>query len=175
MISDITGIHYDLLKNNIDFKQKKRIKNELVKSNFLIEFDREDNIIISINKDSYARLLISNVVCIFMGIENKNDVDEDLRLIQIHLNYEDNCKKAISRYRITDWGKDGSYRSILCIEINPLKCREFYYLNKNVDNALKWGTIFSCDNIEMLKNILKEVLVEEEFDKLERQLYISQV
>ena len=58
MIADVTGLDYILLKDNIEIKKNNKYK---TKKNFLIEFDKENNIIIEINKDSYARILINNI------------------------------------------------------------------------------------------------------------------
>jgi len=156
MISDVTGLDYILLKDNINIKTK---SNDRLDANFLIEFDKEDNIIIELNKNSYGRLLVKNIICLLTGIENKQKkIEENLKLIQIHLNYEPNCKKEISKYRIKEYQDENSYQSSLCIEISPIKCRELYKIKKDIDKKIKWGMFFTCRNIDEINEVLSDII-----------------
>lgn len=159
MISDITGLDINLLKNNVEFNTCKdeNFDSGQAGKDFIIEFDDEDNIIVKISKGSFARMLITNVMCILMGVKpTYENNDKDLKLIQIHLNYENNCKKAISKYRIRDAAN--SYQTTLCIELCPPICSKLYQSDEETSNVIKWGTFFNSytnqERNEILTNIL---------------------
>jgi len=155
MISDITGLDYNILKDNIEIKNN----NSKPQSTFLIEFDKEDNIIIEINKESYARNLIKNIICIFLGIETKKEKDDkNIKLIQIHINKEKNAKKALSKYRIKEYIKDSDFQNILCIEISPQRCKEKYNNNEEIDNSIKWGVLLQSKTEKEIKEIIDSIL-----------------
>lgn len=161
MISDITGLDYSLVSGNIKLKTKDSQKSNTI---FLIEFDREENIIIELNKNSYENLVIKNLICLLAGIENNHQKRKDnLKLVQIHLNYEKNCKKEISKYRIKEHAKNNTYQSFLCIEICPINCRKLYEKNKSIDNAIKWGTFFDYNREEEIDEILNNLKTKKEY------------
>ena len=164
MIADVTGLDSILLKDNIEIKKNNKYK---TKKNFLIEFDKENNIIIKINKDSYARILINNITNFLMGINNSNDKElKSLKLIKIHLNYEENCKKAISKYRIKDYIDEENIQNILCIELSPPKCKKEYEIKKEVSNSVKWGMFLESKNITEQEEILQKILKENEYKEI---------
>lgn len=158
MIEDITGLESSILKNNIEIKSA--IEKGQTSSDFIIEFDKENNIIISISKKSFARTLLSNVTHLLMGLDfPKENPKKELKLVQIHINNEPNCKKAISKYRIKDYPEP--YQTIVCIEINPSLCQKALQNNQEVEPAIKWGA-FLGSKAEESNSILSEILKEKE-------------
>ena len=152
MISDITGIDEEILLDNIEIVKKSKRSTK----DFIVEFINDD-IILKISKNSLMRKTIVNIISLMMGIKKeKKEVLTDLVLVQIHLNYEENCKNKVSRYRIRNITPINQAR--VCIEISPLLCSVEYKKNKTVDNDIKWGAFFNSakkDKIKILKDIMK--------------------
>ena len=153
MISDITGIDKEILLDNIEIVRKSKQSTK----DFIVEFINDD-IILKISKNSLMRKTIVNIISLMMGIKKeKKEVLTDLVLVQIHLNYEENCKNKVSRYRIRNITPINQAR--VCIEISPLLCSVEYKKNKTVDNDIKWGAFFNSakkDKIKILKSQRKE-------------------
>lgn len=153
MISDITGIDVDILLNNIEIVKD----NNKVTKDFLVEF-KNDDIILKISKDSLIRKTIVNIISLMIGIKKENKEEKnDLILVQIHLNYEKNCKNKVSRYRIRNILPINQAR--ICIEISPILCEKELEENPNTTNIIKWGAFFyrsKKDKLEILKDIIKK-------------------
>lgn len=159
MVSDITGLDLVLLKGNIEIKGKKNkiLEEEHTSCDFIVEFDNENNFIVEISKDSFARTLLSNILCILMGIEyHKEEKHNNLKVVQVHFNYEKNCKYAISKYRINDY--PNSRQTMLCIEISPDNCKKIYQNDPKQNNIIKWGAYFASNSNEEREKILKDII-----------------
>ena len=99
MISDITGIDYKLLKDNIILETNElpisRQNEKAKKCDFIIRIDKNMIINLELNKESYSELLIKNlsyIFNIFSTLTKKGQkYNEDLNIIQININcFKDN-------------------------------------------------------------------------------------
>lgn len=105
MISDITNIDYELLKDNITLETNElpiRRKNEKAKRcDFIVRLDKNNILNIELNRQSHTGLIIKNLSYIFQifttnFIKGEN-YNSNLQVIQINLNcFKETTKKALS-------------------------------------------------------------------------------
>ena len=94
MISDITGIDYLLLKDNIILETNElpisRKNEKFKKCDFIIRVGKDMILNLELNKNSYSELLIKNLSYIFnlYGTVTKkgNNYNKNLKVVQININ-----------------------------------------------------------------------------------------
>ena len=179
MISDITGIDYELLKDNIILETNElpiSKNNEKAKRcDFIIRMKNNNIINLELNRQSYTGLVVKNLAYLFQlfstSFKRGEEYDENLVVMQINLNCFKTPNfekiKALSKYYFQDNITNEIYtENIIIYELNVVKCHEIYY-NEDVleiPNYLKWGTLIYCNNPEDIPNITKGIMTKEERD-----------
>ena len=183
MVSDITGIDYELLKDNVILETNElpiSTKNEKAKRcDFIIRILDDKIINLELNAHRYNGLIIKNLsyLCNLFATSSKKgeEYNEDLIVMQININcYNDEFSKPISKYTLQEEDTHKLYVKNLAIyDLNIVKCHELYYnlVNKdNIPNHVKWGTLIYCNNIDDIPNIVKGIMTNKERDKIMSKL-----
>lgn len=182
MISDITNLDYNLLKDNIMLDTNElpvaNKNNKFKKCDFIIKI--KDNMIINleINKNTYSGLLIKNLSYVFNIFSNTfkkgEKYNDDLIIFQININaFHENNAKALSRNYLSDIDDYNVYTdSIAIYNLSIDKCHELFYNydNLNIPKYILWGELLyqsDCSKIEELSRLL---LSKEESEKLMRKI-----
>ena len=173
MISDITGLSYLILENNITLECNElpiSRKNEKFKRcDFIVRYDEDNVINLELNRQSYPGLIVKGLSYAFNLFSRSSikgeDYNENLRITQININCFKEESKPLSKYYIKEEDNNEIYsNNIVIYALNVAKCHDLYY-NKNekeVPKYVKWGTFLTCNNIDDIPNITKELLTKEE-------------
>ena len=182
MISDIIGIPYDILKDNIMLDINEipitRKDEKFKECDFIVRVGNNIIINIELNVTNYMVLGVKNLSYIFSLFANSGKVgkkyNSDLELIQINLNTFSEGDDELNVYGITNL-KNGSiyFDNLKIFSLDVVKCGEIWYSCDNkgqLRNYIKWGAMLSCDNINDIHVIMEDVLQEEEIEELESRL-----
>ena len=172
MISDITGLNYGFLENNIMLKTNElsndRYNEKFKRCDFLVSFNNNPIINLELNPKSYIGLIIKNLSYLF-HIYKTNSVsgeeyNDKLEVTQININNYGDSDKALNKYLIKEELDKIYTNSLKILELNIVKCREIYYnnLEREVPNYIKWGTFLSSRDRNEMFDILSELLEEKE-------------
>lgn len=174
MVSDITGIDYELLKDNVILETNElpiNMKNEKVKRcDFILRINNGNIINLELNSHRYAGMLVKNLSYLFQlfstSSKRSESYNENLIVTQININCfkEKNLEdiKALSKYHLREDDSNKLYvKNIAIYELNVVKCHELYY---NVDsqeqlpNYIKWGALIYSNHIEEIAEVAKEIV-----------------
>ena len=177
MIADITGIDYELLRDNIILETNElsvERKNEKAKRCDFILRISDDNIInLEINRQSYTGLIVKNLSYVFRlfstAFKKGENYNDNLIVTQINLNcfkgedYEE--VKPLSKYHLREDDDNKLYaKNLVIYDLNVVKCHELYYNKRELDipNYVRWGALIYNNKLSEIPNILKEVVTYEE-------------
>ena len=175
MISDITGVDYLILEDNITLEFNElpieRKKEKFKRCDFIVRYDKDNIINLELNRQSYAGILVKGLSYAF-NIFSRNSIkgekyNENLKITQININCFGNEIKPLSKYHIREEETNEVYsNNIIFYVLNVAKCHDIYYNKeeKEVPKYVKWGAFLTCDNIEDIPLITKGILTKEEID-----------
>ena len=180
MVSDITGIDYEILENNITLETNElsvnSLKEKVKKCDFILRIDKNNILNIELNASYYTGLLIKNLayLCnIFSRVTKKSDkYDENLNVIQLNLNcYEKNkTKDVLEEYKLQNIKTHEIYsENISILSLDIVKCYDIYYNDDNKEKLpdfIKWGTFIYNRNYDMIPSILNGLISERQVKKI---------
>ena len=182
MISDITGLDYYLLEDNIILETNelpiKRKNEKFKRCDFIVRFGKDQIINIELNRQSYMGLIVKNLSYVFhifsTNAKKGEQYNNNFKITQINLNYFGENNKELSKYQIREEDTNTIYSNNICIyELNIAKCHDLYYNKdrKDIPNYIKWGALLSCKKLEDIPLITEGILPLESrdiiMDKLE--------
>ena len=168
-ICDITGDNIKDIKLYVNEIPIVRGKEKFKRCDFLI---KKDNTIYNIELNScyYNALLIKNTSYIFSlystDASRGEEYNDKLKVIQININNFTRFNRPVLDYKIMNENYGNVYLDSLKIwDLDIVKCKKLYY-NERIRKRryLKWGALFSCDNIEEMRPIIGELLTKRESD-----------
>lgn len=177
MISDITGIDYKLLKDNIILETNElpisRQNEKAKKCDFIIRIDKNMIINLELNKESYSELLIKNlsyIFNIFSTLTKKGQkYNEDLNVVQININcFKDNLYEKnlpLIDFKLSNINNNQVLIDNLIIYmLNVVKCSEVYYneAKEEIPKYIRWGALIYCTDISKIPSITKGILTKKE-------------
>lgn len=179
MISDLTDLDYEKLKDNIIIETNETSSNYIDKKNkerdFIIKINNENIISVEINKYGPAGKVIENLYYLFNLLSKepiytyKGINDDALTIIQIDISYyvfeNDEIIKPLKQCYLTENNPEKIFTKNLKVSIlNVEKCHKEYHNNKNkeISNQVRWGELFHCKNINEIPDITKNILTQEE-------------
>lgn len=185
MISDITGIEYEVLKDNIILETNElpiSTRNEKAKRcDFILRIDKNNILNLELNSSYYTGLHIKNLsyLChLFSTMTKKGNSYTDNNIItQVNLNcYKENTDKALAKYQFQEIDSHEFYtKNITIFAINIVKCHQLYYnLDKksNIPNYIRWGALIYNRDFSKIPDIVKNIMTNEErniiMDKINR-------
>lgn len=186
MVSDITGMDYEILENNIVLETNElpvnSIKEKLKRCDFILRIDNNNILNIELNASYYTGLVIKNLayLCnIFSRVTKKSDkYNENLNVIQLNLNcYEKNkAKEVLEEYKLQSIKTNEVYSdNISILSLDIVKCYDIYYNNDNKEelpNYIKWGTFIYNRDYNDIPNIIKGIISERQvmhiMDKIDK-------
>ena len=177
MISDITGIDYELLKDNLVLDVNEipiSRKNEKFKRcDFILRVEDYNIINLEINRQSYTGLIVKNLSYVFRlfstAFKKGENYNDNLIVTQINLNcfkgedYEG--VKPLSKYHLREDDDNKLYaKNLVIYDLNVVKCHELYYNKRELDipNYVRWGALIHCDNMEEVPDIVEGIMTCEE-------------
>ena len=180
MVSDITGMDYEILENNITLETNElpvnSLKEKVKKCDFILRIDKNNILNIEFNASYYTGLLIKNLayLCnIFSRVTKKSDkYDENLNVIQLNLNcYEKNkAKDVLEEYKLQNIKTHEIYsENISILSLDIVKCHDIYYNDDNKEKLpefIKWGTFIYNRNYDMIPSILNGLISERQVKKI---------
>lgn len=176
MIADITGITYELLKDNITL-----IDNEIPVSkkyekakrcDFIVQI--KDNLVINleINANSYESLKRRNLVYAFnlysKSTKEGDEYNPNFTTIQINLNAFSENENYLNIYAIANIDTYELYTDKFKIySLDIAKClQKFYNKRENVNNVIRWGALIGAADIKEVDTILGGIVDMEEKEKV---------
>lgn len=194
MVADITGIDYEMLKDNVILLAgDSTIKNNKAKRcDFVIRILDNNIINLEFNVNSYGCLIIKDLsyLCqLFTNLFNVNDkYHDDLIIAQINIScFDDDFSKPLSKYVLNEKNIHKLYvKNISIFDLNVVKCYGYYYklINKdNIPNFIRWGVLIYCKNFKDIPNILNGIMTDDEKDRfmdkinilIQNDLFISKL
>ena len=153
MVSDITGVDYELLKDNVILETNElpiSTKNEKAKRcDFILRILDDKIINLELNANSYNGLIIKNLsyLCSLFASASKRseEYNDDLIVMQINLNcYKDDFSKPLSKYILQEESTHKLYvKNLILFDLNVVKCHDIYYNlsdKTDVPNYIRWGS-----------------------------------
>ena len=135
------------------------------KCDFIVKYDKNNIINLEINCKSYAGILVKSLSYafnLFSRYALKGEIyGENLTVTSININYFGNETKTLSKYHIKEEENNEIYsNNIIFYTLNIVKCHDLYYnkKEKEVPKHVKWGAFLTCNNIEDIPIIIKELL-----------------
>ena len=161
IVSDITGMDYEILENNVTLDTNElpvnSLKEKAKRCDFILRLDENNILNIELNASYYTGLVIKNLAYIFnifsRVTKSSEKYDEDLNVIQLNLNcYEKNSDEALEQYQLREVNSHKLYtKNINIFNLNVVKCLELYYNLDNLDDVpkhIKWGALIYNRDIE---------------------------
>ena len=186
MVSDITGMDYSLLENNITLEFNElpvnSLKEKSKRCDFILRIDKNNILNIELNASYYTGLLIKNLayLCnIFSRVTKKSGkYDKNLNVIQLNLDcYEKNkTKEVLEEYKFQNIKTHEVYsENISILSLDIVKCHDIYYNDVNKDGLpefIKWGAFIYNRNYDDIPNIIKGIISERQvmyiMDKIDK-------
>ena len=177
MVSDITGIDYKLLEDNVILETNElpvsRNNEKAKKCDFILKIN-EDNIInLEINTSYYPEIIIKNLSYLF-GIYSRSskkgkDYNENILIRQVNLNCYDNDKdKVLSKYTLLEEETHKLYsNSVAIFDLNVAKCNEVYYNlseKEEIPNYIRWGVLLYNRDFEKIPEIAYGIMTDKEIE-----------
>ena len=154
MVSDITGIDYKLLENNVVLEtneipvNRKNVKTK--RCDFILKIDEDNVLNLEINTSYYPEVVIKNLSYIF-GIYSRSakkgeNYNENILIRQVNLNcYKENDSKPLYKYTLLEEETHQLYsKSISIFDLNVAKCSEIYYNfseKEEIPKVIRWGAL----------------------------------
>ena len=177
MVSDITGIDYKLLEDNVILETNElpisRNKEKAKKCDFILKIN-EDNILnLEINTSYYPEVVIKNLSYLF-GIYSRSakkgeSYNENILIRQVNLNCYDNEKdKVLAKYTLLEEESHKLYsNSVAIFDLNVAKCNQVYYnLSKKeeIPNYIRWGALLYNRDFEKIPEIAYGIMTDKEIE-----------
>ena len=167
MVSDITGIDYKLLEDNVILETNEipisRNNEKAKKCDFILKIDKDNILNLEINTSYYPEVVIKNLSYLF-GIYSRSskkgeDYNENILIRQVNLNCYDNDKdKVLSKYTLLEEETHKLYsKSISIFDLNIVKCSNVYYnlINKEeIPKVIRWGALSYNRDYEKFQKLL---------------------
>ena len=180
MVSDITGMDYSLLENNITLEFNElpvnSLKEKSKRCNFILRIDENNILNIELNSSYYVGLFIKNLtyLCnIFSRATKKSEkYKDDLNVVQININcFEKNISEGIlEEYKIQNVKTHKTYiENISILTLDIVKCHDIYYNESNKEklpNYIKWGAFIYNRDYDKIPNIIGDVISKREVKKI---------
>ena len=179
MISDITGIDYALLKDNIVLETNElpvHKRNEKFKRcDFIIKVDDQMILNLELNSQSHTGLIVKNLSYVFQlfstSFKKGGCYNEKFVVMQINLNcFRDSAsKKELSKYYLKEEEDNRIYsNNLLIYDLNIVNCHEIYYNcgELKVPNYVRWGELLYCSDISKIPSITKGIMTCEERNRI---------
>ena len=184
MVSDITGIDYKILKDNVVLETNElpiSTKNEKAKRcDFVLRITDNKIINLELNAHRYSGLVIKNLSYLFQlfasTFKKGNEYDSDLIVMQININcYNDNYSKALSKYHLLEDDTHKLYvKNIAIYDLNIVKCHELYYnlreKEEDIPNYIRWGAFIYNNSFNEIPNIVSNIITDKERNKIMSKL-----
>ena len=184
MISDVTGIDYKLLEDNVILEANElpvSIKNEKAKRcDFILKIDKNNVLNLEINTSYYPELVIKNLSYLFniysRTSKKSEKYNKNILIRQLNLNcYDDNLDKPLSKYTLLEEETHMLYsKSIAIFDLNVVKCNDVYYNLSNkevIPNYIRWGALIYNRDFKKISEIAEGIMTGEEvrqiMDKIE--------
>jgi len=176
LISSVTNIKYELLKDNITIKMNEIPINgedeKFKRCDFLIDFDNY-LINIEVNAFNYDELKMKNTSYAMKLFSEKTKVGEnynsEFNLFQINIDAFSRFRNPLSKFNISSIETKEIYlKNFEFFTLDIVKCSKlFYNLEKrDITDYIRWGAFFNCDNLYELDNILGDMLSNKDKKKL---------
>ena len=176
MVSDITGMDYSLLENNITLEFNELpvnyLKEKSKRCDFILRIDKNNILNLELNSSYYPGLLIKNLayLCnIFSRATKKSKkYTEDLNVVQLNINcFEGNSsKEAKEEYKLQNIKTNKTYlENISILSLDIVKCHDIYYNQSDktsLPEFIKWGTFIYNRDYNKIPNIIKGLISKEE-------------
>ena len=137
MISDITGIEYSLLKNNIRLAINEipiSVKDEKAKRcDFIVKVNDKNIINLEFNSSFYSGMINKNLSYLFIAYatatKRNKKYDNNMYAMQINLNcYKENLNKPLAKYLLQEVDDYQVYtKSLAIFDVNVVKCNELFF------------------------------------------------
>ena len=180
MVSDITGMDYSLLENNITLEFNElpvnSLKEKSKRCDFILRIDENNILNIELNSSYYVGLLIKNLayLCnIFSRAVKKSEkYTDDLNVVQINLNcFEKNISKSVlEEYKLQNVKTHETYlENISILTLDIVKCHDIYYNDDNKEKLpefIKWGAFLYNRDYDEIPNIIGSIMSKREVKKI---------
>ena len=179
MISDITGIDYNLLEDNMILEINElpiNVKDEKAKRcDFILKIDKDNILNLELNTSYYPGLIIKNLSYLFgiySSTTKKGDsYNENIIIRQINLNcYNDSSLKSLSKYTLREEETNQIYsKSIVIYDLNVVNCNDVYYNqcnNEEIPNYVRWGTLLYNKDFDKIPEIAEGIMTKEEVGRI---------
>ena len=137
MISDITGIEYSLLKNNIRLAINEipiSVKDEKAKRcDFIVKVNDKNIINLKFNSSFYSGMINKNLSYLFIAYatatKRNKKYDNNMYAMQINLNCnKENLDKPLAKYLLQEVDDYQVYtKSLAIFDVNVVKCNELFF------------------------------------------------
>ena len=178
MVSDITGIDYSILKDNVLLEINELPINwkyeKVKKCDFILRISDDRIINLELNQQSYAGMIVKNFSYLFHLFSSSSikyeKYNDDLIVTQINLNCykENNNDNPLKKYSLREDDTNKLYvKNVIIYDLNIVKCHEIYYnelKKEKLPNYIKWGALIFNENIEEMPDILASFLSNEEMN-----------
>ena len=175
MVSDITGIDYSILEDNVLLETNElpitRYNEKAKKCDFVLRIGENHIINLELNQRSYTGLIVKNLSYLFHLFSSSSKKGEtyndNLVVTQINLNcYKEDNDKPLKRYNLREDDTNKLYvKNIAIYDLNIVKCHEIYYnelKKENLPNYIKWGALIFSKELEDIPDILDSFLSKKE-------------
>lgn len=181
MFCDITGVSYEKLKNNtILLRNNQSVSKDNTnakKYDYVLRFCDSHILILELNKNSINWNIYSQIYEVLNIFDKKYEKSlcfKHDKLLQVDLNvYKDKAydnSSPIEFKRLIAKCDDTLYVDTACLyDVSVPKCYEEYIKKDNLDNvsnALKWGALLYCEDIQEIDRILTSLLIDENDKKI---------
>lgn len=180
MVSDITGIDYRVLENNIILEVNElpinTRKEKAKRCDFILRIDKNNILNLELNGNYYPGMVVKNLsyLCKLFSSETKRgeEYNENLLATQINLNcYEDNADKSLARYLLQEVDNHYIYsKNISIFAVNVVKCNELYYTlskeKKNIPNYIRWGALLYNRDFNNIPEIAEGIMTDKERERI---------
>ena len=181
MVSDITGLNYNLLKDNLILEVNElpiHRKNEKAKRcDFVLKVEKDTIIDLELNRHYYIGLESKNISYLFKlfstASEKGEKYNDNLMVLQINLNcfHKRNILSddPLFGYHFReDFSHELYCKSVGIYDLDIVKCYELYYNKEKEDipNYVRWGALLYCKSIEEIPDIAKGIITSEERNKI---------
>ena len=189
MVSDITGIDYSILEDNVLLETNElpitRYNEKVKKCDFILRIGEDRIINLELNQRSYTGMIVKNLSYLFhlfSASSKKGEAyNDNLIVTQINLNcYKEDDEKPLKKYSLREDDTNKLYvKNVIIYDLNVVKCHEIYYNEidkRNLPNYIKWGALIFSKELEEIPDIVDSFLTSKEMniimasiDKLTRE------
>jgi len=179
MVSDITGIDYKTLENNVILETNElpiSTNNEKAKRcDFILRINENNILNLELNSSYYNSLPIKNLsyLChLFSRMTKRGEnYSENSIITQVNLNcYEKNIDKELAKYQLQEIDSHEFYtKNITIFTVNVVKCYELYYNLDNkedIPNYIRWGALIYNRDFSKIPDIVKNIMTDKERDRI---------